>query len=335
MAERLIDPRNKILRWPERLARMKAGERGQPVNVELDLANVCQLRCRECDFAHVHDGALMSLGLGRRVLEQLALAGARSVTLTGGGEPTCNPHLGELANYAAELGLAVGIYTNGVNADQITANLRSFTWVYVSLDAGDPASWADYKLGDDTVSGRSLFWQVLNNIKGLVNYREGQSAPTVGVGFLLGPDNWRQAEHMAALARDLGADYCQFRPLVGLSHYDWCYDAVPLLDRLMGRRVYVSRERFVALAEERQREYQICRASELVPCVGADGTVWVCPNTRGLRSLGNLASEDFAAIWERRALQWVDGHCRVACRNDNLNGTLDYVLGQGPHDAFV
>jgi hypothetical protein len=204
----------------------------------------------------------------------------------------------------------------------------------VSLDAGDPGSWARYKLGDDTPAGHSVFWDVLNNIKRMATYRQ-DGEPAIGVGFLLGSDNWRQAEAMAEMALGLGADYCQFRPLVGLDNYDWAIDAVRHLDRLVGKQVYVSRERFVALAEDRERSYRVCRGSELVPCVGADGTIWVCPNTRGLRPLGSLAEDDFAAIWERRPLQYVGHECREACRNDHLNETLEYVLGHGPHDAFV
>ena len=69
--------------------------------------------------------------------------------------------------------------------------------------------------------------------------------------------------------------------------------------------------------------------------VMADGTVWVCPNTRGLRSLGSLANEPFSTIWARRPTQHVGGDCRIACRNHELNRTLDYICSERLHAEFV
>ena len=76
----------------------------------------------------------------------------------------------------------------------------------------------------------------------------------------------------------------------------------------------------------------------VVPCIGADGSLWVCPNTRMIRKLGDLNKESFREIWECRPVQFVGEDCRIACRNHELNRTLEFVCGKplwDEHGAFV
>ncbi len=332
---RLIDPGAKILRHPDVLARMRRGERVWPLHVEVDCSARCNLACPHCDFAHVHDGSILPLPLARSLLSELVGRGTRAVTFSGGGEPTRNPDFPEIVTHAATGGLQVGLYTNGTNPSAYTQVLPWFSWVYVSLDAAGPDDWAARKMPRNPAVGHSLFWEVLEGISAALAYRE-RGEPTIGVGFLLDSANWRDAPAMAALARSLGVDYCQLRPIVAESaDYGWVAEALPTLQALEGTRTYVSLDRFRELLYGSPRAYTVCRGSELVPCVTADGSVWVCPNTRGLRWLGDLKHETFAAIWARRPEQRVGPDCRVACRNHALATTLEYVCGTGPHDGFV
>lgn len=323
----LIAPESKILRHPETLAQLRRGESPWPVNVEFDLTNICQLKCQHCDFEYTHDGTIMPADLAIRVLVDLARGGTRAVTFTGGGEPTLHPLFAEFCHAASKLGLAVGVYTNGVKVKRLLAAMRALRWVYVSLDALGAISYKETK-------GVDLFDLVTDGIRLLARAKR---STTLGLGFLLHKDNYQFEMSMINLARDLGVDYCQFRPVVqeGMD-YGWIPAALELLGRHSHNPdVYVSRQRFLDLHSGQARGYTVCRGSALVPCVGADGTLWVCPNTRGKRALGNLKSESFAEIWARRPVQTVGEDCRMACRNHALNETLEYVCGEGAHDAFV
>lgn len=325
---KLIDPGNKILRYPDVLAKMRAGEQVFPLSVEFDLSNRCTAKCGWCDFAYTHDGALMSSHLADRIFSQLAYAGVRSVTFTGGGDPSTHPDLPLLASLAKEAGLEVGLYTNGLLTKRIVQAAPSLTWAYISLDAYGSANYQQLK-------GVDGFDQASATIEALAKMEHG---PTVGVGMLTHADSWKYAIMAINHSRQLGADYIQFRPVVYEqpdADYSWVPSALSVLDRLAGDDVYVSRQRFLDLYNKAPRGYLICRGSALVPCVGADGTLWVCPNTRGKRALGNLGEEEFLYIWGRREEQAVGPDCRVACRNHVLNQTLEYVCGSSPHDAFV
>jgi len=321
-----IDPWNKVLRFPEHLVKMQKGERVWPINIEFDLSNACNLRCRHCSFEYTHDNTTMPEDLARRVIEECADVGVKALTFTGGGEPTTHPRFPELCQFAHEKGLKVGLYTNGLRRDMLMAAVPYLSWVYFSLDEVTPEQYKFTK-------GVNCFFPVVGAIGALAG------KTTVGVGYLLHGGNYHQAHRMIALAKDYGADYAQLRPVVGLSDYDWMPTCLTILRTISDPFVYISYRRFEDLLHNQegkyQRGYTVCRASEVTPCVGADGTLWACPNTRGLRALGDLKTESFREIWERREPQCVSEGCRIACRNDALNETLEYVCGQGQHTEFV
>lgn len=325
-----IDPQRKILRYPEILARMQAGLRAWPINIELDMSNQCNLKCAHCDFAHTHNSQEMSPELASQVLNELAAGGTRAITLTGGGEPTLNADFAAIARHAAALDLRLGLYTNGVDVSRLIPALDKFAWVYISLDE---ASQESYKIQ----KGADRFNQVTRNIKALVGE---ESKPTIGVGFMIHPSNMNQIPEMVSLKDQLGVDYIQFHPTVGLTDYSWVRGIRHLLRHLQQQEnIHVVLQRFHDLGMNQhgkhERGYTVCRGSELVPCIGASGEVWVCPNTRGLRKLGDLSQESFKQVWLRRPEQYVGTDCRVACRNHFLNQTLEYVCSHGIHEEFV
>lgn len=322
-----IAPATKILRYPAVLAAMQRGERVYPLHAELDMSGICNAHCGHCRFGDGRQGGdVMGEALAYRIIDELVGVGARAVTFSGGGEPTCSPAFEAAVCYAAHEGLAVGVYTNGILRDRVLRIKGVTDWVYVSLDADNRE---DY----EAIKGVDAFGQVCDTIRSLA-YSAHRGV--VGVGFLLTAGNWHRAEAMQRLGKGLGVDYVQFRPVAGLMTYAWVPDALVELERIGAMH---APERFAQLYDHwrgvYERGYSECWASELGPCIGSDGTVWVCPNTRGLRSLGNLGEESLMDIWERRATQRVGDDCEPTCRHHALNQTLALVCEQQPHEAFV
>src|SRR5512139_761362 len=116
-----IDPRSKLLQHVDRLAALKRGEIPAPVNVEIDLSNRCSLGCEWCHFGYTHTrgplagkrdkpndalpgGDLMDDGLAFALIDQLKAAGVRSITWTGGGEPSLHPHFDAIVKYTSVRG---------------------------------------------------------------------------------------------------------------------------------------------------------------------------------------------------------------------------------------
>lgn len=333
-----IDARWKILRYPEYLARMKQGKRVYPLNIEVDLSNACNLRCDWCLYSYTHDGTLMSLELADKIISELASLGALAITFSGGGEPTLNPHFVSIVRLAnVEHGLDCGVYTNGVLIDPIVDASQYLRWIYVGLDA-------DYEDAYLELKKRDHFHTVIENVNHLV---ECAGMTTIGLGFLLHQGNWHRVIAMIRLAESLRVDYVQFRPALGFENYNWAYPLLRELDDWLEEEccsipVYINRDRLFDLYNHchglHTRGYSICRASEVVPTIGSDGSVWVCSNMRGFRKLGDLKTETFADVWARRPTQFVGDDCQVNCRNHELNKTLEFVCAAPApeeHAGFV
>lgn len=360
-----IDPPGKLYANLDRVSALQHGEVLAPVNVEVDLSNRCSLGCVWCHFAYTHvrgplkgkqakpegaipGGDLMDADLAARMVAEFADAGVRSVTWTGGGEPTLHPKFDQIILAAAKAGLAQGIYTHGGHIDGWRAELlkMNLSWVYVSLDAHDKETYRAAKGGPE--------WNFANALKAVGQIaspivegpRKGERGATVGIGYLVTETNWQHATAAIRVAKDAGADYIQFRPTI---HYDaahpgqvtedtsWLEDAIPHLAALREDFVQVDIQRFRAYQEWDGHPYRTCMWAGVQTVVTPNGKVWVCANKREYpdAELGDLSVESFADIWARRKLPAVDHDCRVMCRGHVPNVALDEMMRPREHPEFV
>jgi len=353
-----INPRSKVLYHSDRIAQLRAtGNTNAPVNVEIDLSNRCSHGCQWCHFAYTHtrgpltgkrakpDGAvlggdLMSVELAYSILRQLSQAGVKSVTWTGGGEPTLHPHFADIVRYAADLGLDQGLYTHGGHITPVLAETlkHNLTFVYVSLDECFRETFKASK-------GVDRFQNVLTGIRNLVA-AEGKA--TVGVGFLLHAGNYGDVDSMVALGKELGADYVQFRPIINydqaapgrvVEDTDWISEAVHCL-RFYEDDPFVVADtwRFNMYQGWTGHNYPVCNWSAMQTVITPNGKVWRCTNKRERPDalLGDLSVETFAEVWARSGGPCaVDSGCRVMCRGHIANITLDAVLAEPEHRNFI
>lgn len=352
-----IDPRAKLFQHLDTLHQIKLGHKPPPVNVEIDLSNRCSHGCSWCHFAHTHTkgplagkvarpagaisgGDLMDWPLAKSILKQLAVAGVKSVVWTGGGEPTLHRQFDEIVDYAHSVGLEQGIYTHGGHIDEERAGIikELFSWAFISLDECTPDAFKASK-------GVDRFGAVLGGIRRLV---EAPGKATIGVGFLLHRHNYNKTREMVALGRSLGVDYVQFRPTVHFEQdapgelaedtkwVDWC---VGWLNEQQGDSFVVADvERFRRYQGWRGHGYSECFWSALQTVITPNGKVWRCTNKREHPDalLGDLSEESFETVWARSGGACkVNATCRVACRGDIPNQTLNAILAPSAHENFI
>lgn len=352
-----IDPAGKVFQHLDRLQALKKGRPLAPINVEIDLSNRCSLGCEWCHFAFTHTrgplagkrakpagatpgGDLMPYELAAGIIEQFHQAGVLSVTWTGGGEPTLHPDFDRIIDRTASL-LPQGLYTHGGHISQDRARLlkECLTFVYVSLDAADAA---DYKRD----KGVDRFDAACEGIRRLA--AAGGNC-TVGVGFLLGENNWWRAREMVTLGKQLGAEYIQFRPTIlydmetpdrpSEGSTDWMMQPLrELLDGLAADPgVEIDVDRFRMHRHWKGHGYETCWWSGLQTVVTPNGKMWTCVNKREHpdSEIGDLSIEKFQDVWRRHQLAKVDGSCRVMCRGHIPNLTVDAVMTPKRHAEFV
>lgn len=302
-------------------------------------------------------GDLMPTSLAFNIIGQLAAAGVRSITWTGGGEPTLHPDFDEIIRYAHEGGAAFtdypegersdrrwrrveqGIYTHGGHISDARAALlkRAMTFVYVSLDAGDPVSYKEHK-------GVDRFDQVIRGVKRLVA-AEGEA--TIGLGFLLTADTWKDWPRMVALAKSLNVDYCQFRPTILYDEKDpsskadsteWMKEACVELAHLQGEPgVVVDLDRLKMYDEWTGHGYTTCYWSALQAVITPNGKLWTCVNKREYADaeIGDLTTHGFKEVWADHQPCQVGPSCRVMCRGHLPNLALNEIMRPVEHGAFI
>ncbi len=352
-----IDPAAKLFGHLDRLLELRSGRTTAPINVEVDLTNRCSLGCEWCHFAYTHTrgplagkrakptgavagGDVMDPDLAVRLVEQFIDGGVRSVTWTGGGEPTLHPAFDRVV--AAGAGrIAQGLYTHGGHIDRNRAALlkNALTFAYVSLDASNAFAYKRDK-------GVNRFTYACEGIR---NLAEADGDATIGVGFLITSTNYTDAAEAADLAHDLGADYVQFRPtiLYQQDHPDeadedtlWMRVALDYLEEVAEERegfVVLDRDRFRMYQDWSGHGYETCWWSGLQTVVTPNGKMWTCVNKRehAGAEVGDLSQETFSDVWARHRLEKVTGDCRVMCRGHLPNLALEAMLAPREHPEFV
>lgn len=353
-----INPRSKVLYHSDRIAQLKvSGRTVAPVNVEIDLSNRCSHGCSWCHFAYTHTrgplagkrdkpggavlgGDLMSIELAYHILRQLKHAGVKSVTWTGGGEPTLHPHFADIVKFAAELGFDQGLYTHGGHITPALAEVikKHLTFVYVSLDECTPEAFKASK-------GVDRFNNVLGGIHSLVATKGGA---TIGVGFLLHVGNCKDIDDMVELGKELGVDYVQFRPIIAyeqaapgqlVADVQWVNGAINELRKYADDPFVVADAwRFEMYRDWTSHGYPTCNWAAMQTVITPNGKVWRCTNKREHPDalLGDLSVETFTEVWRRAGGPCtVNDGCRVMCRGHIANITLDAVLTEPEHRNFI
>ncbi len=350
-APKFIAPGEKILHHPDLVKDVLSSKPRVPRHFEFDLTYRCNLACDGCHFAYTHQNAGdrsadMAPELFDKITEDMTQNDVRAMTFTGGGEPLFNPDHLDFFKQAKERGIKMAIYTNGVLLEGETAEFvaRNFEWCYVSLDATTPQQYQAYKK-----RGAVAFERNVANIRNFTQIPNRKA--TIGVGYLIGPQNSENIDDAIPWLLDLGTDMVQLRPTIdtgayqeqrsnramkGMAfelaspswqdHYSWIPEARQALEKYDGTpRLETSRKKFDDLYEGK-RAYTTCLATSISSAIGPHGEVWLCLNHRQITPVGDLKTESLAQIYERKPVEVHDlTRCRIMCRNDQLNQALDTI----------
>jgi MoaA/NifB/PqqE/SkfB family radical SAM enzyme len=362
----LVSPFNpaKLLWHADKIALMQAGiPNTAPVSLEWDLSNTCPHDCPFCSF-----GTSESQGYrqqhwqtfptdrAKTLIPELAAAGLRTITFTGGGEPLMHPAAHELMAQVSRTSIEWGLVTNGfLLRGQVALEVASHArFVRVSLDAGTQAT---HNLVHRPKSPQ--FELILENLAELVARarleRLDLGVPlVVGASFCVMDANVHELLTLVRRLSDIGVDYLEVRPTYPT---EWRGDGWPggLTDIAAARaelakaqeyagdgpfRVLGMVDRFDAL-ESPEKGYSRCQIGPLTTVLGADGRLWHCCVQRGQDdfALGSVLDTTWARAWFDAQAKHLADTINVSrcprCRYDNYNRLLAGVPGDAMHVNFV
>jgi radical SAM protein with 4Fe4S-binding SPASM domain len=275
----------------------------------------------------------------------------------GEGEPLLHKDLPLFVATAREAGIDVSITTNGsLGRYELWQDvLPHLTWLRFSLDAGDDITYA-------RVHGVSsiVYAQALQSISDAVRVKQelGLKA-TVGVQFLVLPENENSVEAAILTLQGLGVDYLTLKSYSRhpkmLKDKEVVYQQ-EIIEQLAevaqkhqesSRMAIVFRRESMLAYTAQEKKFTHCRALPFGGYICANGDFYSCSTFIGdSRFLaGNLNEQDMQEILygsSRRAsvelglnaLQ-INEECRFNCRMARVNEFLEILAHEPEHINFI
>lgn len=303
----------KILVHADRLRAVRAGEYPPPIDWHIYPSNRCNHSCSWCMFRQNGEQEAHPVKLSRELLERAVQDAARTraayVEFSGGGEPLLNQYTPGAIAYAASLGLAVSLTTNGRYLDPML--MRSARSIRVSLNAGTEATHV--RVNHAGRQEPSDWKHVIANLERCARSPLRERCD-LGFAYVADHQNAADVRPFCDLAAALDVDFVQIRPAFW---YDDALDAearrvLPAIvaDIEEARRkhprlaIYATLDKFDGYWTP--RTYDRCWAVQTGVVLTATGEFAVCQDRTDLRFGAAYAQgAPFEAVWgspEHRAL---------------------------------
>lgn len=313
-----------------------------PVTVNLDLTNKCNYKCKWCYVDNYISKNRIEIDWidVRRILEEVAEAGIKSVLFTGGGEPTIYPRFLDAINLASNLGFQIGLTTNGSKLITMINELPldTFKYIRISVDASNPETYSYVHN-----CSPKIFDSMSLAVKHIHTNRP--KTMVLGMSFLVTSYNYKEVFDSVIFARDIGFDYISIRPSVQISipskdelkvAINQCDNA---LKKIKGIEIYPITKRFQDLEYRRNIE---CKSTPLIGIITADCKLNICCQHRGkpIYQWGNLKENSFSDLWgnkeHRKIINSINSKKCPVCRMITYNEMIqDIFIDDKMHRNFL
>lgn len=311
----------KLLFHLDRLNSFIIDHNSKPIFCEINLTNVCNLKCAWCISSNYSNSEkpILTSKILSKFFREFKNYGGKAITFSGGGEPMMHPEFEDIVNIAYDTGLELGLMTNGTKGNQkLWSNIADkFMWVRISLDTIDSDLYKRWK-------GTNGVQKVLDNIRMLKDYK-----CKVGVNCNVNMEMLVSDIQMFITILYDDVDYLQFRPVlpryfndkdkVNFNKKVWDY----LLSTYKGsHKINLSLDKYNDIQYYshnilEQFPFNSCVAHNFSFVLDSNGDIKVCmyhPNDDRF-VFGNIVESSFQEIWESDKREKV----KQLCNNNNLD----------------
>ena len=317
-----------------------------PLVVELDPTSMCNLACPDCISGSLLNKEEIPSDRLLALTSEMIEAGVKAVILIGGGEPMMHPAIGEVIERLGNANIKIGITTNGLYLKKyLNLTAEHTSWVRVSMDAGTNETFQRIR---PSGTGKSLFHSAIKNMEAFARVKKGK----LGYSFMIFNEgefgfkgipinrvdkqdvshittNVNEIYKAAKLAKEIGCDYFEIKPMYDVDHYAIMQPAALTLTideqvalarelETPGFKILEASKLWSALHGESNlepKEYTRCAVAQARTLITPSG-VYVCPYFRGneTKNLGSIQEQSLKELWHGEQRKQI---------LDNLNPSVD------------
>jgi MoaA/NifB/PqqE/SkfB family radical SAM enzyme len=346
-----------------------------PFVVELDPTSMCNLACPDCISGSLLNKEEIPSERLLNLTNEMIEAGVKAVILIGGGEPMMHPAIGEVIDRLGKADVRIGITTNGLFLKKyLNVTAENSSWVRVSMDAGTDATFNRIR---PSSTGKSLFYSVIRNMEVFARSKRGK----LGYSFMIFNEgdfgfkgipikgnsldkfrhlktNVNEIYTAAKLAREIGCDYFEIKPMYDVNHFAIIQpkELTQIVDEQVAMAKELETPNFKILEASKlwaslhgesnlePKDYKRCAITQARTLITPSG-VYVCPYFRGQeqQKIGDIQNQSFSNMWHGTLRKEVINQlnpskdCSMHCIRHESNQTIERWLAGGfplPTDDF-
>lgn len=269
-----------------------------PINVDLELASMCNLRCPMCHTLYIKNPSyqayraqdmtrLMSFDTFKRAIDEgRQYDDFSAIKLNFRGESTLHPEIDKFIAYAKQRGVldillnSNGNYPSDLNERLVEAGLSEISF---SLDALTPETYAKIRIGGD-------FYVALSNVMRMLSYKD---RIRVRVSYVHQQSNAHETEEFTRFWTKMGVDKILISDV---------YNPAELIKKNMAVKKYAKPEKFTC--PQLWQRLMVLNNGDVYPCCHA----FEEPDDL---KLGNIHEQSLREMWDGAKLKQLrDVHSR-------------------------
>ena len=302
---KLLQQKEKIIRFQDNIV---------PYHIQFIPTNRCNAKCPWCSCNRVDRSVELGIDEVKEMLSYFASLGTKAITITGGGEPSIYPDIEKVINTCYNLGLKVGIVTNGLkwskeNEDISYLNGKA-TWLRLSV----VNTVGDY----DT----SMITRLCNKIKDV----------DVGISFTVVPGvNIDTAQAICNIAKNTkNITHVRFVQDILNPNDVSMNDLKSHCQNITNKAIYQYRSDFSKGTDK-------CLISLLKPVIDATGYIYPCCGVQYASNDTRRMPENFRMCYWRdfHKVKHFDGNQCIKCYYEDYNSSLQNLTNPLEHKEFI